>query len=317
MTATAAERPAGRARRTNRPVAGQRVLSAAAVGAVVGAVVGWVLAALVPLASALDVPSLSGRLVDAAHVLPPDLTATLSAELAAHEERTGNQVVLLTLPSLGGEPVEEFAHRVATTWQLGRKGIDNGVLLLVVPGDRRVRIEVGYGLEGTLTDAKASRIIRQEIIPRFRSGDVAGGVAAGLRAIMGTIEGTYVPAERTSPPATETNGPWNLLFIAVVVGVMIGAAIGARRGAGGFAGGLVSFFLALSAGWLFALAAAVLVMIVILALSGLSSGGGRTPYGGWGGAGGLGGGDFGGFSGAGSFGGGGGGFGGGGASGQW
>ncbi|TAJ25330.1 MAG: TPM domain-containing protein [Nitrospirae bacterium] len=312
MTATAAERAAGRARRTNRPVAGRRVLSAA-----VGIVVGWVLAALVPLASALDVPSLSGRLVDAAHLLPPDLTATLSAELAAHEERTGNQVVLLTLPSLGGEPVEEFAHRVATTWQLGRKGIDNGVLLLVVPGDRRVRIEVGYGLEGTLTDAKASRIIRQEIIPRFRSGDVAGGVAAGLRAIMGTIEGTYVPAERTSPPATETNGPWNLLFIAVVVGVMIGAAIGARRGAGGFTGSLVSFFLALSAGWIFALAAAILVMIVILALSGLSAGGGRTPYGGWGGAGGLGGGDFGGFSGAGSFGGGGGGFGGGGASGQW
>lgn len=262
-------------------------------------------------------PTLSGRIVDTAHLLPADLTATLSSELAAHEARTGNQVVLLTLPSLEGEPVEEFSHRVATTWQLGRKGTDNGVVLLVVPGDRRVRIEVGYGLEGTLTDAKASRIIRQEIVPRFRSGDAAGGVAAGLRAIMGTIEGTYVPDERKPPSATETNGPWDLFVIAVVVGVMVGAAIGARRGAGGFIGGLMAFFLALSAGWLFALGAAILVMIVVLVLSGLSSGGGRASSGGWGSLGGFEGGSLGGFSGAGSFGGGGGGFGGGGASGQW
>src|SRR5581483_12386920 len=101
-----------------------------------------------------------------------DLAASLSAELAAHEQRTGNQVVLLTVPSLEGEPLEEFSDRVATTWKLGQKGTDNGVLLLVVPKDRRVRIEVGYGLEGTLTDAVASRIIRHEMIPRFRAGNM-------------------------------------------------------------------------------------------------------------------------------------------------
>ena len=114
-------------------------------------------------AAALDVPPLTGRIVDAAHLLPADLAVSLSAELAAHEARTGNQVTLLTLPSLQGEPLEEFSHRVATTWKLGQKGTDNGVLVLVVPGDRKVRIEVGYGLEGTLTDLKSSRIIREDL----------------------------------------------------------------------------------------------------------------------------------------------------------
>ena len=127
-----------------------------------------VVVALASPTAALDVPPLTGRIVDHAHLLPADRAASLSAELAAHEARTGNQVALLTLPSLEGEPLEEFSHRVATTWNLGRKGTDNGVLILVVPGDRKVRIEVGYGLEGTLTDAKSSRMIRED----FRSVNV-------------------------------------------------------------------------------------------------------------------------------------------------
>src|SRR5437867_3647865 len=99
--------------------------------------------ALASPAAALDVPPLTGRIVDNAHLLPADRAASLSAELAAHEVRTGNQVALLTLPSLEGEPLEAFSHRVATTWKLGQKGADNGVLVLVVPGDRKVRIEGG------------------------------------------------------------------------------------------------------------------------------------------------------------------------------
>src|SRR5881397_3783715 len=119
--------------------------------------------------TALDVPPLTGRIVHNAHLLPADVAASLSKELETHERRTGNQIALLTLPSLQEEPLEEFSHRVATVWKLGQKGTDNGVLVLVVPGDRKVRIEVGYGLEGTLTDVKSSRIIREEMAPRFRT----------------------------------------------------------------------------------------------------------------------------------------------------
>ena len=133
---------------------------------------------------ALDVPPLTGRIVDTAHLVTPDLAASLSQELAAHERRTGNQVAVLTLPSLQGEPLEEFSHRVATTWKLGQKGTDNGVLLLIAAQDRRIRIEVGYGLEGVLTDAVTSRIIRNEMVPRFRAGEYSQGIAAGLRAIL-------------------------------------------------------------------------------------------------------------------------------------
>jgi len=254
--------------------------------------------------------------VDAAHLLPADLAASLSAELAAHEARTGNQVVLLTLPSLEGEPLEEFSHRVATAWQLGRKGTDNGVLMLVVPGERKIRIEVGYGLEGTLTDAKSSRIIRDEMAPRFRAGDFPGGIAAGVKAVLGTIEGTYRPPERAPVQTGRAQSALGMLFIAVVVGILT-AAIAGHRLKGGSLGSVMAFVLTLSSGFLLAIVAAVIVLIVALAL-GSATGSGRRSYGGFGG---WGGGSFGGFSGGGGFGGGfsggGGSFGGGGASGSW
>src|SRR3989442_4084119 len=164
------------------------------------------------LADALDLPPLTGRIVDTAHLLPVDLASSLLAELATHEARTGNQVALLTLPSLEGEPLEEFSHRVATTWKLGQKGTDNGVLVLVVPGERKVRIEVGYGLEGTLTDAKSSRIIREEEVPRFTDGSFPEGIAAGVRAVLGTIEGTYTTSERKAAP---DGSPWGIFSLAV------------------------------------------------------------------------------------------------------
>jgi uncharacterized protein len=266
-------------------------------------------------AAALDVPPLTGRIVDAAHLLPADLSASLSAELAAHEARTGNQVVLLTLPSLEGEPLEEFSHRVATTWKLGRKGTDNGVLVLVVPGDRKVRIEVGYGLEGTLTDLRSSRIIREEMVSRFRNGDFSGGIAAGVRAVLGTIEGTYTPPERKRGTAGSTvGGSWGIFFVALVVGTLTAAIIG-HHWKGSSVGSVMAFLLALSSGLLLALVVALIVMVVTLPFRSMSGRGRWTYSPGWGG------GSLGGFSSGGGLGGGfsggGGGFGGGGASGSW
>jgi uncharacterized protein len=278
---------------------------------------------------ALDVPLLTGRIVDAAHLISPDLAASLSQEMAAHERRTGNQVAILTLPSLQGEPLEEFSHRVATTWKLGQKGTDNGVLLLVAVQDRRIRIEAGYGLEGVLTDAVTSRIIRNEMVPRFRAGEPAQGIAAGLRAILGTIEGTYtVPANTSRPVQRESQGRGNVFLVAVLVGAVIGTVLSVTRTSLGFvSGGLLSFVIALSLGLLMAVLAGAGAIIITLALSALFRGGSSLPSGragGWmsgfgGGLGGLGGG-FGGsgsFGGGGGFSGGGGGFGGGGASGSW
>lgn len=271
---------------------------------------------------ALDVPPLTGRIIDLAHLLPDDLARTLSEDLAAHEHRTGNQVVILTIPSLEGEPLETYSHKVATTWRLGQKGTDNGVLLLVVPNDRRVRIEVGYGLEGVLTDAKAAQIIRHEMVPSFKAGDYPRGIAAGVRAVLGTIEGTYTAPENVARPAVREDGSgWGIFVVAVLVGALVGAVLGISRMAGGaVGGGLLSFLIVLSSGLLLALLALAAGAIGALILSAFfraagagSSGAGAYWPGAWGGSygGGWGGG------GGGGFGGGGGDFGGGGASGNW
>ena len=264
-------------------------------------------------AAALDVPPLTGRVVDAAHLLPEPVAKTLSDDLAAHEARTGNQVAVLTLSSLEGEPLEDFSHRVATTWKLGQKGTDNGVLILVVPGDRKVRIEVGYGLEGALTDVKSSRIIREEMVSRFRAGDFPGGISAGVKAVVGTIEGTYTPPERPPVPQSQAlDSAWGIFFMAVFVGILTAVIIG-HHWKGSSIGSVMALVLALSSGLLLAIAAAVIVLFMTLVLGGMS-GGGRRYYpvggGGWGDL--SGGGGFGG-----GFSGGGGGFGGGGASGDW
>jgi len=264
---------------------------------------------------ALEVPALTGRIMDGAGLLPADVEATLSAELAAHEQRTGNQVVVLTLPSLEGEPLEEYSHRVATTWKLGRKGTDDGVLLLVVPGERRIRIEVGYGLEGTLTDVRSAQIIRREMVPRFRAGDFPGGITAGVRAVLGTIEGTYAAREQDAPQPANAGGR-EIFIVAVVIGVLVGAIIGGRWKPGGVLGSVVTFLMSSPLGWLLAIVAAVLVLIVVLFLVTPMAGRRRrrsdafwtaSPWGG------TGSGDFSG----GGFSGGGGDFGGGGASGRW
>jgi len=154
--------------------------------------------------AAVDVPYLSGRIVDDAEILQRATRERVAALLAAHEAATGNEIVVLTVPTLEGESIEGYATRVFDTWKLGKKGRDNGVLLIVVPQDRRLRIEVGYGLEGTLTDAAASRIIRDVITPAFKAGDYDRGVANGVAAIVAALEGRAAQSAAAAPPAAKT-----------------------------------------------------------------------------------------------------------------
>lgn len=169
---------------------------------VAGLLAAGLVSAATPLrAPALDVPYLTGRVVDGAEILSPAAGQRLSAALKAHEERTTNQVVVLTVPSLEGTSVEDYAARVFEAWKLGQKGKDNGVLVLVAPADRRMRIEVGYGLEGSLTDAEAGRIIRQRMTPRFKVNDFDGGVEDGVGAVLAALEGRQPPPGDASPPA--------------------------------------------------------------------------------------------------------------------
>jgi len=266
---------------------------------------------------ALDVPPLTGRVVDLAHVLPNSTVESLTTQLAAHEAQSSNQIAVLIIPSLEGEPLEEFSHRVATTWKLGQKGTDNGVLLLVAIGERKVRIEVGYGLEGVLTDIRSAQIIRNEIVPRFRAGDLPGGVTAGINAVLRTIEGTYQAPEKAVP--RQESGVIGQVVVAVIVGLLVGLVfMNIHRLIGPLAGAGISTLLA---PWLVpALMASGITLLLLLAIGASGAGGRRSRYsgvddwvwyssrgGGWGG------GSFGG----GGFSGGGGDFGGGGASGNW
>ena len=152
-------------------------------------------------ATAADVPDLSGRVVDDAGILDPASRGAITAQLKAHEDKTGDQIAVLTVPTIGDESIEDYALRVFQAWQLGQKGKDNGVLLVIAPKDRRLRIEVGYGLEGTLTDAASSRIIRDVITPAFRAGNLDKGVRDGVNAIVGTLEGSTAAASLADTPA--------------------------------------------------------------------------------------------------------------------
>ena len=269
---------------------------------------------------ALDVPPLTGRVVDLAHVLPSEVAVSLSRDLESHEAKTSNQVAVLTLPSLDGEPLEEFSHRVATTWALGRKGTDNGALLLVSVKDRKVRIEVGYGLEGTLTDIRSAHIIRNEIVPRFRAGDLPGGITAGTQAILNTIEGTYRPEEMRSGQAR--SGQELSAFEYVIIGIVVGTLAGIVLSHGlqhtrALLGSVLAFLIAQFASIGLGLAAGGVTAFLLWLLLQANRGGGRS--GGWGDGfmTGRGGGFGGSFGESGGFSGGGGSFGGGGASGDW
>jgi uncharacterized protein len=145
--------------------------------------------ALAVLAQGLSFPALSGRIVDQAGLIDAPTRARLETVLAQHEAKTSDQVVVATVASLNGTSIEDYANQLFRHWKLGEAKTNNGVLLLVAPNERRVRIEVGYGLEGQLTDAISSMIIQAAITPKFRTGDFAGGIERGAEAIVSTLAG--------------------------------------------------------------------------------------------------------------------------------
>lgn len=218
-----------------------------------------------------SVPPLTGRVVDQADVLDASTEQALTDQLAAHERATSNQVVVLTIPSLEGESVERVALDVFNTWGLGQADTDNGVLILIARDDREMRIEVGYGLEGTLTDSRAGRIIRSEFVPAFRNGNYDAGTLAGVNAVVGTIEGTYVP----SPEASGTGGDEPSWVFRLLFGLFFGGmpllAFAPSFLLAGRVGGLIfiSVFVIVGGGFLLfslwgALAVAVGYVVVLL-----------------------------------------------------
>ncbi|WP_299016216.1 YgcG family protein [uncultured Caulobacter sp.] len=261
-------------RRATSPVARVRMLVLTLVA----------LAMALPALAAPTFPPLTDRVVDEAQVLSPDTERELSDKLENLEATTGRQLVVATVSSLQGYPIEDYGYQLGRTWGIGQKGENNGVILLVAPNERKVRIEVGYGLEPVLTDALSSVIIQSAILPKFRDGDLSGGVVAGTDAL---VEQLSLPADQAKARVAEASQPerhkaegspivaiFVILFLIVVFSSLFR---GGRRGGLGSA----------------------LPWIILSALSDSRRGGG-----GWGGGGG-------GFSG------GGGSFGGGGSSGSW
>jgi len=167
---------------------------------------------------AQEIPYLTGHINDYAGILSASTVSALERELRTEEDSTTNQIAVLTVNSLEGGSLEDYSMRVAETWKLGQKGRDNGVLLLIAKDDRKVRIEVGYGLEGVLTDALCSVIIRREILPQFKSGNYDGGVQAGVESIVGAIRGTYT-AEQSSKFGRGLDPMGSLLFLLIFLGV--------------------------------------------------------------------------------------------------
>ena len=181
---------------------------------------------------AADVPYLTGRITDNAQLLSPEVNRSLSDSLQAHEKRTGNQIAVLTIATLDGESIEDYAVRVFESWKLGQKGKDNGVLIVVVPNDRRMRIEVGYGLEGTLTDAMAGRIVQNIMTPKFKNGDFEGGIADGAGAVIELLEGGELQESGVATGSTEKSdffemeGPELSIQERILLGAFIFGIIG-------------------------------------------------------------------------------------------
>jgi uncharacterized protein len=177
------------------------------------------IALLLPIAVQADppIPPLSGRVVDLAHLLDQSATDRITAELASFEQQKGIQLVVVTLPDLQGYTIEDWGLALGRGWKIGQAGKDNGVVLLVAPKDRELRIEVGYGLEGDLPDATADQIIRGVIIPYFREGQMAQGVEAGVQAIIRDLGGKLEGGD-VAPPERPAEGHSPL---AVVIGVVI------------------------------------------------------------------------------------------------
>jgi uncharacterized protein len=182
-------------------------------------------------------PPLTGRVVDDAHVLSPQTQADLTAKLAALEQKTGDQVVVVTLPSLQGYEIEDYGYQLGRAWGVGQKGKNNGVLFIVAPNERKVRIEVGYGLEPVLTDALTSVILQESVLPKFRAGDVEGGVVAGTDAIVEQLGLDPAQAQARAQAAAQAppaQPPIHIPVILIIIVVFI--LIRLLFGGGGFWG---------------------------------------------------------------------------------
>ena len=291
----------------------------AARAAIVALLMCWAFAASADVA----VPPLSGRVVDQTGTLSSGDIASLTQTLKNLEARKGSQIAVLIVPTTQPETIEQYSIRVAEAWKIGRRKIDDGALLVVAKDDHKLRIEVGYGLEGALNDVTAKRIIDEVITPKFRSGDFAGGISAGLARIVGVIDGEPLPAPAMAP-SQQVNFAWvnninpglalfGIIFMGGILRALLGRLIGAAA-TGGMVG-LVAWFLA--APMAASLFAGIIVFAIALVIDLTSPQGSRS--GGWSGGGASGGswGGSGSSSDSGGFSGGGGSFGGGGASGSW
>jgi uncharacterized protein len=267
---------------------------------------------------ALDVPKLQGYVNDYAGMISPQTKATLEEELRAFEQSDSTQIVVLTIPSLEGEVLEEFSIKVAEQWKIGQKGKDNGIIVLAAKQDRKIRIEVGRGLEGKITDLLSGRIIDSVIKPKFKEGDYDSGFISGIHALIAATRGEFKADSRRE--TNRRNGSSRLLTFLIFGGIAI-LVLGSMSRTAGAIGGAVGLPLSvllasISIGLWGFIIFIVVGAILGLILPALFSAGGRG--GGWPGGFYGGGGFGGGSSGGGGFGGGGGGdFGGGGSSGDW
>ena len=288
-----------------------------------GAIFGCFLLALLSpvLTLALEVPRLQGHVNDYADMLSSVNERQLEATLADFSRKESTQIVVLTIPSLQGDTLEDFSIRTAEAWKIGQQGLDNGAMLLIVKNDRKIRIEVGYGLEGRLTDLQSGRIIRHVIAPYFKAGQFDQGIGEGVSAMIATVQGEFSATDAPQRPRQAQKGVPIIAIFALFF--LINALGRARRAMGAVAGAVLfpiagALFFGLGPLLLLALVPLGLVAGLLLGLIGgplsYSHRASRHRGGYWGGGfggGGFSSGGFGGFSG------GGGGFGGGGASGGW
>jgi uncharacterized protein len=281
----------------------------------------WAASALALVA----VPPLSGRVVDQTGTLAAGDIASLTQTLKDLETRKGSQIAVLIVPTTDGEAIEQFSLRVAEAWKIGRKKIDDGALLVIAKNDRRLRIEVGYGLEGALTDATTKRIIDEDITPRFKAGDFGGGVAAGIDKMVRIVNGEKLP--EPEPPHWQDSQSFDpsdlfnpfLIIPAVLFGGLLRGLMGRLLGsvAAGALTAMIAWFMVGSV--LAAAIVGVVASLFVLISDGFTSAGSgrRGSPGGWSGGSGGSWSSGGSSSDSGSFSGGGGSFGGGGASGSW
>jgi len=259
----------------------------------------------------VPVPPLKARVTDLTGTLNAQQKGELESHIAAYETRRGSQIAVLLLPTTRPEEIEQYSIRVAEAWKIGRKGVDDGLILIVAKDDRRLRIEVGYGLEGAIPDSIAKRVIEERITPRFRDGDFYGGVRDGVDQLIQLAEGEKLPP----PPASVRQGrsagdAFQYIVPAIIFVVVVGGILKAMLGRvpGSLAAGAG---LGLIAWLLFGLSIAALAALFGFILAFTNTGSGRGGSGWSSGSGGFSGGS------SSSWGGGGGGFGGGGASGRW